>query len=120
MATRQSAAKSAARRATTQGKGPAAGTPASLFNYYSELAAANAEMLEQGMRLMGAPLQRDPEAVNGMLDGFSLSLKLMEQYQEMALAQFEAMSEFQSQLWQGLWPAAGEPSATRQTEAERH
>ncbi len=119
MATRENAAKSAARRATTQRKVPAAGTPASLFNYYSELAAANAEMMEQGMRMMGTPLNRDPETVNGMLDGFSLGLKLMEQYQEMALAQFEAMSEFQSQLWQGLWPATGETPAKRQAGEDR-
>lgn len=112
MVTRESTAKAAADKETPTGQSQSRQLPASLFNYYSDLAAANAEIIEQGMRLMGAPAQGNEQGGNGFMDAWSLGLKLMEQYQELAFAQMEAMGEVQSQLWQGLW-AGGKPANTR-------
>lgn len=70
------------------------------FSYCTDAIKLNTQMLEQSLRIMGAPLSQSSAGKNMPLNGLALTLKFVEQYQNLMFAQLESMAELQSQLWQ--------------------
>ena len=70
------------------------------FSYCTDVMKLNTQMMEQSLRIMGAPLSENSADKNMPPNGLALTLKLVEQYQKLMFAQLESMAELQSQLWQ--------------------
>lgn len=90
------------------------------FAYCTDAVKLNAQLLEQGLRIMGAPLSGSSASKNNPLNGLSLTLKLIEQYQSVMFAQLESMAELQSQLWRAVFEQTNVMKAgNKKTESEK-